>query len=188
MGLWWWSLPAMMDEIPQSIERVVDDPGRAAYAITVAASNDEHQITDYSSQGFIDPNSAAGQEEDYKPDITAPGGSIYQSYIMSVDSNSGDGGNYEGSFTDQQPDDYTQMKGTSMASPYIAGCAALLIDALQQQNHVWDFNSISDPMFIKMILSATASETNAREKTASTIRLSTCVSRARWFSGGQGPQ
>lgn len=137
--------------------RVVDDPGRAAYAITVAASNDENQVTDYSSQGFIDPNNATAQEEDYKPDITAPGGSIYHSYIMSVDSNSGDGG----SFADQQPDDYTLYRGTSMASPYIAGCAALVIDALERQNHVWDFNSVSDPMFVKMILTATASETNA---------------------------
>ena len=138
-------------------ERVVDDPGRAAYAITVAASNDDNQITDYTSQGFLDPNSTAGQEEDYKPDIAAPGGSIYHSFIMSVDSNSGDGG----SFTDQQSNDYTQMRGTSMASPFIAGCAALVIDALEQQDHVWDFNSLSDPMFVKMILTATASETNA---------------------------
>ena len=165
-------------------ERVVDDPGRAAYAITVAASNDENQVTDYSSQGFIDPNNVAGQEEDYKPDITAPGGSIYHSFIMSVDSNSGDGG----SFTDQQLNDYTQMRGTSMASPYIAGCAALLIDALEQQNHVWDFNSISDPMFIKMILSATASETNAmRENGIYSPSLQRALAGPDGFPVGKDP-
>ncbi|HOM76649.1 MAG TPA: S8 family serine peptidase, partial [Anaerohalosphaeraceae bacterium] len=138
-------------------ERVVDDPGRAAYALTVAASNDENQLTDYSSQGFLDPNTTPGQEEDYKPDITAPGGSIYYTYIMSVDSGSGDGG----SFVDQQPNDYMQMRGTSMASPFAAGCAALVIDALEQNGKVWDFNSPADPFFVKMILCATASETNS---------------------------
>ncbi|MCX7046723.1 MAG: S8 family serine peptidase, partial [Candidatus Sumerlaeota bacterium] len=56
-------------------KREVDDPGRAAMALTVAATNDNNQITDYSSQGFASPGSTSGQEEDYKPDVAAPGGS-----------------------------------------------------------------------------------------------------------------
>ena len=52
--------------------RQVDDPGRAALAITVGASNCINQLTDYSSWGFPSPGASAGQQEDYKPDILAP--------------------------------------------------------------------------------------------------------------------
>jgi subtilisin family serine protease len=69
----------------------------------------------------------AGQEEDYKPDIMAPGGSAsYYSSILSVDSNSSDGA----AFGDQQPNDYYNIQGTSMASPHIAGLGAYLLSFL----------------------------------------------------------
>jgi hypothetical protein len=75
-----------------ALQREMDDPGRAALALTVAAADDNNQLTDYTSSGFSSPGSTAGVEEDYKPDLMAPGGSVnYYSSILSVDSNSGDG-------------------------------------------------------------------------------------------------
>ena len=143
--------------------REVDDPGRAAMALTVGAANDVNQVTDYTSHGFTSPSSTAGQEEDYKPDVTAPGGSDDYTLILSVDSNSGDGT----SFSDQQTNDYFNVKGTSMASPFAAGCAALVVDALQQQGITWDFTSSQHARHVKMLLCASANESNANRESGS---------------------
>lgn len=136
--------------------RETDDPGRAALALTVVASSDINQLTDYSSQGFASPSTVAGQEEDYKPDLMAPGGSSYYSAILAADSNSGD----RPAFADQQANDYWASQGTSFAAPFAAGAGALVIDALQQSGTNWDFNSAQHPMLVKMVLCATASESN----------------------------
>ncbi|RJR18000.1 MAG: hypothetical protein C4581_06980 [Nitrospiraceae bacterium] len=144
----------------------IDDPGRAAMALTVGAANDINQLTAYTSSGFLNPGSAAGQEEDYKPDLLAPGGSDYYSAIMSVDSNDADGESI--SFSDVQNNDYYNISGTSMASPFAAGAAALVIDALQSTGNLtgmsWDFSSSADVRRVKMLLCATATETNSNRE------------------------
>jgi hypothetical protein len=134
----------------------ISDPGRAAKAITVGATNDINQLTDYTS---IWTAAAPGATQDYKPDVLAPGGSLTSRYsmIMSVDSNDGDA---EGALADQAANDYQIMAGTSMASPFAAGCAALVIDAWQTAGHAWSFGSSADPLLVKMLLCASATETN----------------------------
>ncbi|MGB9625675.1 MAG: S8 family serine peptidase, partial [Phycisphaerae bacterium] len=133
----------------------ITDPGRAAKVLTVGAANDIDQLTDYTSIWTDVP----GSTEDYKPDLLAPGGSLLSRYsqIMAPDSNDGDA---EGALADQVANDYQNMSGTSMASPFAAGCAALVIDAWQTAGHAWNFTSAADPLFVKMLLCASATETN----------------------------
>jgi subtilisin family serine protease len=145
------------------------DPGRAHYAITVAASSDVNQLTAYSSHGFASPGDANSGDEDMKPDIVAPGGSTaFQSNIMSVDSNTGDSTDtVELVLPDGVPNDYYNIQGTSMAAPFVAGCAALIIQAMQQSGDSWDFTgaaALRDVLRVKMLMLMTASELNlARE-------------------------
>ncbi|MDB6028074.1 MAG: hypothetical protein JWM68_4297, partial [Verrucomicrobiales bacterium] len=148
-------------------EREINDPGRAAYAITVGANSPVNQLCAYSSVGFTNPGSTFAQEEDYKPDLIAPGGSKYTGYIFSTDSNTQDG-----NLADAKANDYTPEAGTSMSSPFVAGCAALVIDAMEKSGHTWDFNSNTDPLYVKMLLSGTATESNAgRESGANSPTL-----------------
>lgn len=138
----------------------VDDPGRAHYSITVASTNDLNQLTDYSSHGFNSPGDANPGDEDRKPDLCAPGGSTRRSYIMSIDSNTSDSTDTAGTiFSDAVANNYYNIMGTSMAAPFMAGCAGLVIDALQEGGYSWGF-TLSDALKVKMLLLMTATETN----------------------------
>jgi subtilisin family serine protease len=138
--------------------RKMADPPRAGMVITVGGVDDENILTSYSSAGFYDPR----ENEDYKPDVLAPGGSILYTAIMSADS-----GNSDGAIKDQAADDYRGGCGTSLAAPFVAGCAALVIEAMERQGVVWDFSSSVLPRYVKMLLCATASETNAKREVGS---------------------
>jgi subtilisin family serine protease len=139
--------------------RKMADPGRAAQAITVGATNDENIMTEYSTYGFFSPRKNLG--EDYKPDLAAPGGSLYYSAIMAADSGTSDGIN-----EDKQPNDYTVGVGTSFSAPFVAGSVALVIQAMEKQGTKWKYDSDEQPRYIKMLLCATASETNAKREGA----------------------
>ena len=156
-----------------SSTRIVS-PGSAPYAITVGAVNRLNEIAYYSSIGNPVYNNIV-----IKPDVTAPGGSVY-SYpyssskcahtIFAADSNFDDefDGNYgpdgwidNKSTVDRYPDDYTGMQGTSMATPHISGIAQLLIQRLAAENNGnWTWSQ-SNALKIKQLILMATSESAA---------------------------
>ncbi|MET8271070.1 S8 family serine peptidase [Streptomyces sp. NPDC005096] len=88
---------------PQSI----GSPGAADSALTVGAVDSSDHLANFSSTG------PRGGDAGLKPEITAPGVDI-----LAARSQYGDGSGY-----------YTTMSGTSMATPHVAGAAALLAAA-----------------------------------------------------------
>jgi serine protease AprX len=98
----------------------VSTPGDATGVITVAASDKSDALASFSSRG---PTT----DDRTKPDITAPGVSIYAAARGTSCSDTG-------------------MSGTSMATPHIAGVAALMLDA----------RGTATPLQIKNCMGATA--------------------------------
>ncbi|MFF4400273.1 S8 family peptidase [Streptomyces sp. NPDC001480] len=85
----------------------VDSPGAAESALTVGAVDGEDRLADFSSTGPTADNAL-------KPDLTAPGVAIVSARAA------------HGHMGDPAADGYVSMSGTSMATPHVAGAAAIL--------------------------------------------------------------
>ncbi|MEU0025379.1 S8 family peptidase [Streptomyces sp. NPDC006335] len=100
-------------------DQTIGSPGSAASALTVGAVDDKDQLASFSSTG-------PGLDGQIKPDVTAPGVDITAAAAP---------GSLIAKEVGEKPAGYLTISGTSMATPHVAGAAAIL----KQEHPDWDF-------------------------------------------------
>jgi subtilisin family serine protease len=89
--------------------KTIGDPAGLPMAYAVGATDENDQVTDFSSRGPVQITDVSGRSYTLvKPDVSAPGARVYSSVP---------GGGYE------------RFSGTSMAAPHLTGAIALLYQA-----------------------------------------------------------
>ncbi|PIM69931.1 peptidase S8 [Streptomyces sp. JV178] len=106
----------------QGGERTIGSPGSAAAALTVGAVDGKDRLAPFSSRG-------PGLDGRIKPDVTAPGVAITAASAK---------GSVLAREVGEQPAGYLTISGTSMATPHVAGAAALL----RQRHPSWSYTRI----------------------------------------------
>ena len=105
-------------------DAAVGAPGAAAAALTVGAVDDQDALADFSSRG---PRRG---DASIKPNITAPGVGIVAARAAGTNLGTPVG------------ERYTTLSGTSMATPHVAGAAALLAQAHPD----WTYTQLKDAL------------------------------------------
>ncbi|WP_052424435.1 S8 family peptidase [Streptomyces fulvoviolaceus] len=100
-------------------DQTIGSPGSAASALTVGAVDDNDKLASFSSTG-------PGLDGQIKPDVTAPGVDITAAAAP---------GSIIEQEVGQNPDGYLTISGTSMATPHVAGAAAIL----KQEHPDWTY-------------------------------------------------